>query len=63
MNQPVPGSRIKLIYTDDPYTHLKPGALGTVVRVTSQGDIMMEWDDGSTLALLDGVDRYEVITE
>lgn len=53
------GSRIKLIYIDDPYTSLKPGNTGTVVGLDDLGTIQMIWETGSTLGLIPGVDKFE----
>lgn len=47
------GTRIKLVSTTDPYTHLKPGMEGTVWRV--RGDIVeVDWDCGSILSMIRG---------
>lgn len=59
------GERVRLVSTDDPYTDLRPGALGTVYRVRNDpwGEVIyVRWDDGSTLSLLDGIDRWEVVS-
>lgn len=56
------GDRIKLVQTSDPYTDLKPGALGTVGFVDSLGTLHTEWDSGSTLGLVPGEDQYEIIS-
>lgn len=56
---PEPGERIKFIMTDDPFTRLKAGTLGTVLRIDEKhGIIDMLWDDGSTLGLIIGKDRW-----
>lgn len=52
------GSRIELIHTDDPYTKLKPGAMGTINLIDHFGTIHVNWDDGSTLGLVPQVDKY-----
>jgi hypothetical protein len=54
-----PGQRVVLIHTSDPYTRLRPGALGTVRRHDQQANtVTIAWDDGSTLSmLLDDGDR------
>lgn len=54
-----PGDRIKLVHTDDPYTKLKPGDLGTVTRVNGFGDLDINWDTGSTLSMIAGEDSWE----
>jgi len=48
-----PGDRVALEYTGDPYTRLKPGDEGTVIRYDQflmQLDI--SWDSGSMLSML-----------
>ena len=49
------GERVRLDHTSDPYTDLRPGALGTVSRVSTQlGDLVIDvdWDDGSRLSMI-----------
>ena len=67
------GKRIKLEYTDDPYTQLKAGDEGTVELVKKNKSLKfdqmwVQWDSGSTLMLIDETpygrdkkDRFEVI--
>jgi hypothetical protein len=43
---------------------LKPGDRGTVVKIESESDetlIWVQWDNGERLALLDPVDKFNVI--
>jgi hypothetical protein len=49
-----PGDRVELVATTDPYTRLRPGDRGTVTSVTTSPEptIAVQWDDGSTLAVL-----------
>jgi hypothetical protein len=49
-----PGDRVELVATADPYTRLRPGARGTVTSVTDHPEptIDIQWDSGSTLAIL-----------
>lgn len=55
------GTRIKLNHMVD--EHCVPaGTMGTVDFVDSMGNIQMNWDDGSTLALIETVDSFEVIS-
>lgn len=56
-----PGTRVELIYMDDPYSRLQPGDQGTVTAVDCMGDLEIDWDSGSTLKLIYGVDRFRVI--
>jgi hypothetical protein len=56
--------RIKLIHTDDRYTELKPGDMGTIRYTFDNLDdtcIAIEWDSGFTLSLVEGKDEYEII--
>jgi hypothetical protein len=48
------GDRVELVATTDPYTGLRPGDRGTVTRVTDHPEptIDIQWDNGSTLAIL-----------
>jgi hypothetical protein len=63
----VVGKRIKLIHTKNPYTYLKPGDRGTVVDVTelpyedTPFSVLVQWDNGPRLAILDGYDVYRMI--
>ena len=52
------GTRIVLISMEDSYTKLKPGDKGTVHFVDDAGQIQMQWDSGSSLALIPGVDSF-----
>lgn len=58
---PKVGDRIKLIYTDDPYTRLNTGALGTVLKIDDLNQIHVLWDEGVRLALIPDLDEYEII--
>jgi hypothetical protein len=60
MDSSLQGKRIKLIYTDDPYTSLKPDAMGTIFGVDDAGQIMIKWDNGSTLSMIPRIDRYQI---
>jgi len=68
MSEKLIGKRIKLLFTDDPYTKLKPGDMGNVLHVSQVKmaprpftQIWVKWDNGSSLALIQGVDSYEVV--
>lgn len=50
------GTRVVLEKMDDPYTRLKPGDGGKVIRVDDAGGIHIQWDNGSCLAAIYGVD-------
>ena len=55
------GKRVRLIHTSDQYTLLKPGNEGKVVFVDDIGTVFVDWDDGSSLGMVAGEDRYEVL--
>ena len=50
------GTRVELVFTDDPYTKLQPDDLGTVNDVDDTGTVFVKWDKGSTLGMVYGVD-------
>lgn len=51
------GTRVELVYMDDPYnTKLFPGCRGTVRAVDSIGTIHVDWDCGSSLGIVYGED-------
>lgn len=57
------GRRVRLISTTDEWTDLKPGAEGAIEYVDHpHGTTTVRWDSGSRLSLLDGIDRWEVLT-
>lgn len=55
------GSRIRLISSSDPYTTLSNGDQGTVEDVDSLGTVHVKWDNGSTLGLMPGEDRFAIL--
>ena len=55
-----PGTRLQMEHMDDPYAPVPPGTQGTVVFVDDAGQVHMEWDNGRTLALVPGIDRFHV---
>jgi hypothetical protein len=52
------GDRVELIFTNDPYTQLRPGDRGTVTgifrtpRDAPDVQVHVAWDSGSTLTML-----------
>jgi hypothetical protein len=44
----------------DPYAEQKPGDMATVKSVDDGGNIRCNWDNGSSLSLIPGVDKFEV---
>lgn len=57
-----PGTRLELIGMDDPYTKNPPGTRGTVLCVDDIGTIHTRWDNGSSLGLVPGEDRFRRLT-
>lgn len=57
------GTRIRLIEMNDPYHPVPSGTLGTVDHVDDGCNIHMKWDNGSGLALVPEVDRFEIVEE
>ena len=56
------GQRIKLISHTDPHaSYLKPGDTGTVSYIDDAGTVHIQWDNGSGLGLIPGVDVWEEI--
>jgi dsDNA-binding SOS-regulon protein len=56
-----PGDEIVLIDMDDPFSSITPGTKGIVIRkVNVMGDVQysVNWENGSKLELLDGVDKW-----
>ena len=54
------GSRVHLIEMDDSQAPPE-GTLGTVLGVDDSGSILVNWDNGSSLNVLYGIDRCEVV--
>lgn len=61
--EPQAGMRVKLISMDDPYTSLKEGAEGTIDHVDGMGQIHVNWDNGSRLALIPEEDQFTILNE
>lgn len=55
------GKRVKMIYTSDAYTDVVPGNEGTVSHVDDAGTVFVNWDCGSGLGLIPGIDKFEII--
>jgi hypothetical protein len=61
MRTEITGARVRLIFTSDPYTNLRGGDTGTVSFVDDIGTTFVNWDNGSTLGLVRGEDRWEYV--
>lgn len=56
------GTRVELVKMDDPYAPPK-GTKGTVTGVDDTGSIMVSWDNGSSLAVINGIDKCKILNE
>jgi hypothetical protein len=57
------GRRVELVMTSDEWTDLSAGEHGTVELVDSLGTLHVRWDNGSTLGLVPGVDRWRYLDQ
>lgn len=58
--EPVIGQRIELIEMVDDPQPIEPGTQGTVTHIG--GDVInVDWDNGRTLGVVMGVDKYKTI--
>lgn len=55
-----PGTRIRLGHMEDKQA-VPDGTEGTVLAVDDQGQLMMKWDNGRTLAVIPGEDSFSII--
>lgn len=62
MDRSMAGKRVRLVRTSDPYTQLKPGDEGTAQFADDMGTLSVRWDSGSSLGLVPGEDRWEVLS-
>lgn len=54
------GIRVRLIQMDDSQA-VPSGTLGTVDHIDDDGQLHMKWNNGRTLALIYGVDQFEIV--
>lgn len=57
------GTKIKLLKTMDDMQPIKVGEIGEVDFIDDAGSIHMLWDNGSTLALIEKVDLFEIVSK
>ncbi len=55
------GCRVKLVRMDDPCSTLPPGECGTVMLVDDTGTVFVDWDCGSSLGVVYGVDEIRKV--
>ena len=60
----LPGDCIRLLAMPDDPDPIPAGSTGTVISSTTGtfAQLEVDWDNGRTLALIPGVDQYEIIT-
>jgi len=57
------GTKIELINMDDPYRDMPAGLKGIVDHVDDACQIHCDWENGSGLALIPGVDEFRIVRE
>ena len=56
------GDKIQLISMDDTMTKLKTGDKGTIFKIDEEQELIwVKWDSGEELALIQGVDKFNVM--
>ena len=51
------GARVRLIEMNDQYCDMPAGLEGSVMFVDDIGSVHVQWDNGSTLAVVHGIDK------
>lgn len=57
-----PGTRIELLDMSDPYAPVPSGTRGTVVYVDDIGQLGMKFDNGRSLSIVPGEDKFRKLT-
>lgn len=58
-----PGCRVELVKMDDPYREMPPGLQGVVTGIDDSGSVHVDWQNGSSLAVIFGEDECRKIEE
>ena len=58
-----PGCRVELVKMDDPYREMPPGLKGVVTGIDDSGSIHVDWQNGSSLAVVFGEDECRKIED
>ncbi len=56
------GCRVELLQMEDEYAPPR-GTIGTVTGIDSTGSLLVDWDNGSGLNVLYGIDRVRKIAD
>ena len=54
------GKRIRINYMDD-ITPVPEGTEGTITGIDGIGQIQVEWDNGSTLSVIEEIDNFDIL--
>lgn len=57
------GASVELLEMNDPYRVMPKGLKGTVTWVDDTGTIGVDWDNGSSLGVVYGIDRCRIINK
>ena len=57
------GCRVELVRMDDPYRKMPPGLKGVVTGIDDSGSIHVDWQNGSSLAVIFGEDKCRKIED
>ena len=54
------GTRVELLCMDDPQAP-PTGTIGEVIGVDDAGQLLVQWETGSSLSLIPGVDSFRIV--
>jgi len=57
------GAKVELVCKGDPHRDMLVGLKGIVTFVDDSGQIHCAWENGSSLALVPGIDRFRAVSE
>ena len=55
------GKKVQLISCTDEFTALTPGTQGVINHVDDNGTVFVNWENGSTLGLIPGIDKWKYL--
>ena len=56
------GTKVELLAMDDPQAP-PVGTLGEILGVDDAAQLLVRWETGSSLSIIFGVDRFEIVQE